>query len=259
MNVIAKFNYSKLDTRTSEFLQRKESNMREIVSKAYTDLGRELYEAQQELAGNNQYDGMFLRWLEYMNYPQRTAYELIDRYVERLRIPQEQVPIFEAMPISLSKAISAKSSESTSAKAQAKSEVLDGKIDTLKAYRERIAELESQAKQATEKAEQADSARQIAEEKAQQFEQLFGDQSIYDANVTRVTNGDAITYAVYSFQEDTRSLIEKYAHLTHFGREFDGMIDEGRVEYLKAIDSAMDFLNRMKRMLTQQDALIIEQ
>lgn len=89
---------------------------------------------------------------------------MIDRYVERLRIPQEQVPIFEAMPISLSKAISAKSSESTSAKAQAKSEVLDGKIDTLKAYRERIAELESQAKQATEKAEQADSARQIAEE-----------------------------------------------------------------------------------------------
>ena len=164
MNVIAKFNYSELDTRTSEFLQRKESNMREIVSKAYTDLGRELYEAQQELAGNNQYDGMFLRWLEYMNYPQRTAYELIDRYVERLRIPQEQVPIFEAMPISLSKAISAKSSESTSAKAQAKSEVLDGKIDTLKAYRERIAELESQAKRGYGKAEEAESARQIAEE-----------------------------------------------------------------------------------------------
>lgn len=158
------FDYAELDATTADFLRMKESNMREIVGKAYTDLGRELYEAQQELAGKNQYDGVFLRWLEYMNYPQRTAYELIDRYVERSRIPQEQVPVFEALPISLSKAISTKSSESTQAKSQAKVEVLNGDIDTLKAYRERIAELESQAKQATEKAEKAESARQIAEE-----------------------------------------------------------------------------------------------
>ena len=47
-----------------------------------------------------------------------------------------------------------------------------------------ITELESQAMQATEKAEQAESARQIAEEKAQRIEQVFGEQSMYDANCT---------------------------------------------------------------------------
>ncbi|MDW0112183.1 hypothetical protein QT711_03230 [Sporosarcina saromensis] len=125
---------------TAQFLRTKENNMREIVGKAYTELGRELAEARDRLAGSNQYDGVFGKWLSFMKYPQRTAYELINRYAELLRIPQEQVNTFEALPISLSKTISAKSAESTSAKAQAKEEVLSGEIDTLKKYQERISE-----------------------------------------------------------------------------------------------------------------------
>lgn len=156
------FDYAELDVTTAEFLRKKESNMREIVGKAYTDLGRELKEAQEALAKNGY--GCFGAWLRSIGVAKRTAYEWIDRYETFVRIPHNQREVFEDLPISLSKAISAKSSESTEAKSQAKVEVLNGDIDTLKAYRERIAELESQAKQATEKAEKAESARQIAEE-----------------------------------------------------------------------------------------------
>ncbi|ASN05301.1 hypothetical protein [Virgibacillus necropolis] len=142
------FDYNEIDATMADFLRKKETNIREIIGKAYTDLGRELKEAQDELAGSNQYDGVFLRWLAYMKYPQRTAYELINRYEELLRIPQEQVDTFEALPVSLSKTVSAKSAESTPAKAQVKSEVLAGEIATGKAYKDRIAELEGKASQA---------------------------------------------------------------------------------------------------------------
>ncbi|GGG08553.1 hypothetical protein GCM10010913_32890 [Paenibacillus aceti] len=92
--------------------------MREIVNRAYTDLGRELKEAQDTLAGKNQYNGLFVAWLDYMGYPRRTAYELINRYDELLRIPQNLRDTFEALPISLSKQISTPSAESTEPKRQ---------------------------------------------------------------------------------------------------------------------------------------------
>lgn len=164
MNEVEVFKYETLDVAISNFLREKESNIRDILSNAYQAVAKELYEAQQALAGKNQYDGLFHRWLAHIKYPPSSAYELIGVHKERLRITETQIKVFDTLPIGLAKTISTKSSESTPAKTQAKSEVLDGKIDTLKSYRDRITELESQAKQATEKAEQAESARQIAEE-----------------------------------------------------------------------------------------------
>lgn len=49
-NEVVIFDYNQLDINTAEFLQQKENNMREIVGKAYTELGRELKEAQERLA-----------------------------------------------------------------------------------------------------------------------------------------------------------------------------------------------------------------
>lgn len=163
MNEVAVFHYEQLDATTADFLRKKESNMRDIVSQAYTNLGRELKEAQDVLAKNGY--GCFQSWAESIGIKRNKVYDLIRRYETIIRISDEQTrELIEDLPVSLTYEIAKPSAESTKAKAQAKSEVLDGKIDTLKAYRERIAELESQAKQATEKAEQAESARQIAEE-----------------------------------------------------------------------------------------------
>lgn len=50
---------------------------REIVGKAYTDLGRELSEARDRLAGNNQYDGVFEKWLESIGMNRMQASRLI--------------------------------------------------------------------------------------------------------------------------------------------------------------------------------------
>lgn len=147
------FDYKQVDEQMAEFLRRKESNMREIVGKAYTDLGRELYEAQQELAGSR-YDGVFVRWYRYLGYADRTVYNLIDRFTELQKLQNgEDIKRFEELPVTLSYQISGGSSESTPAKAQAKAEVLAGNIDTLKEYRERIAELEGRAKQAERQAD----------------------------------------------------------------------------------------------------------
>ena len=150
---LTQFKYEQLDGDTAQFLRTKEANMREIVGKAYTELGRELTEAQQELAGSR-YDGVFVKWYRYLGYADRTVYNLIDRFTELQKLQNgEDIKRFEELPVTLSYQISGNSSESTPAKTQAKSEVLSGGIATLKEYRERIKELERKAEQAEQQAE----------------------------------------------------------------------------------------------------------
>lgn len=169
-NEIAEFKYETLDDSTADFLRKKESNMREIVGKAYTELGRELAEAQDKLSKNGY--GCFEKWCESIGFNRMQANRLIQRY-SLVTNCYEQKDIIEDLPVSLSYEIAKPSAESTIAKSQAKAEVLDGKIDTLKAYKQRIQELETQAQLAEEKRKQAEllaeSARKDAEIKERQL------------------------------------------------------------------------------------------
>lgn len=255
-NEIAEFKYETLDDSTAEFLRKKESNMREIVGKAYTELGRELKEAQAELSKNGY--GCFEKWCESIGFNRMQANRLIQRY-SLVTNCYEQKDIIEDLPVSLSYEIAKPSAESTPAKSQAKAEVLDGKIDTLKAYKQRIQELETQAQLAEEKRKQAESMAETARNELDKVKEVYGEPSIFTDGAKRVTNGDAVTYAVFAFQEDTRELIEKYSYLTHFKREFDNMIDEGKEAYIDAIDSAMHFLQTFKQSLLTKEATIINQ
>lgn len=72
------FNYAQLDGVTASFLQLKESSMREIVGKAYTELGRELTEAQDELAKHRY--GCFEEWYTSLGFKKDRVYSLINRY-----------------------------------------------------------------------------------------------------------------------------------------------------------------------------------
>ena len=99
-NEITQFKYEQLDGETADFLRQKESNMREIVGKAYTELGKELYEAQQELAGSR-YDGVFEQWYTYLGWKKRTVYNLIDRFTE-VQLLHDQKTTFEELPVTLS-------------------------------------------------------------------------------------------------------------------------------------------------------------
>lgn len=98
---------------------------------------------------------------------------------------------------------------------------------------------------------------QSAEAELLRYRELFGDVSMYQGHTTRVTNGDAVTYAVYEFSEDVRNFIEKYSHLTHFVGEFNGMIDDGKKEYLSSIRSMQLFMSRINKMLETNEGQII--
>ncbi len=81
---ITTFDYGQLDGKTAEFLRSKERNMREIVGKAYTELGRELKEAQDALSKRGY--GCFEEWYTAMGFRRQNVYRLIDRY-EKLILP----------------------------------------------------------------------------------------------------------------------------------------------------------------------------
>src|SRR5690625_2016138 len=166
---ITQFKYEQLDESTADFLRQKESNMRQIVGKAYTELGKELYEAQQRLASHNKYEGVFVKWCGYLGFTMKQVYRLIDRYNLLTNCQNsEQKEFLEDLPVSLAYEISGKSSESTPEKAQAKSEVLAGDIASLKEYRERIKELERKAEQAEQEAEvHRNLSERLAEEREQ--------------------------------------------------------------------------------------------
>ncbi|WP_248928987.1 hypothetical protein [Paenibacillus hamazuiensis] len=77
---VNEFNYGQLDASTADFLRKKETNMREIVGKAYTDLGRELKEAQDALASHDKYRGVFEKWYTSLGWSKEPVYRLIRRY-----------------------------------------------------------------------------------------------------------------------------------------------------------------------------------
>ncbi|MCA1184795.1 hypothetical protein [Bacillus licheniformis] len=286
-NEIETFKYEQLDESTAKFLRVKENNMREVVGKAYTELGRELKEAQEHLAKNG--CGCFQTWAESIGFKRNKAYDLIRRYEMIVRISDgQQISIIEDLPVSLTYEIARPSAESTEPKRQAKQAVLNGEVKTLKEYRELLAEKEA-AEAALKKAEsqrgQAEREADILRDKLERVEEaepeirteyvevktpdpellaenerykeLFGDISMYEGRTTRVTNGDAITYTVREFSEDVRKFVEKYGHLTHFVREFNEMIDEGKEEYRKSIHAMLTLMNSIQRAMNEKEAIII--
>ncbi|MGN9867385.1 hypothetical protein [Bacillus swezeyi] len=281
-NEIETFSYKQLDDSTAEFLRNKENRMREIVGKAYTDLGRELKEAQDELAKNRY--GCFEEWCETLGINRKAANRLIQRYNLIVTNCHSKTSLLEDLPVSLTYEIARPSAESTEPKRQAKQAVLNGEVKTLKEYRELLAEkeaAEAALKQAESQREQAEREAGILRDKLERVEEsepeirteyvedpellaenerykeLFGDISMYEGRTTRVTNGDAITYTVREFSEDVRKFVEKYGHLTHFVREFNEMIDEGKEEYRKSIHAMLTLMNSIQRAMNEKEAIII--
>ncbi|WP_144461696.1 hypothetical protein [Bacillus subtilis] len=135
------FKYDLVDQSTAEFLRQKEFNMREIVGKAYTDLGRELKEAQDRLSSHNKYKGEFEKWLHHIGMNREQANRLIRRFDLVTNCDDEQADLLEDLPVSLTYEIARPSAESTESKKQAKEAVLNGEVKTLKEYKELEAKL----------------------------------------------------------------------------------------------------------------------
>lgn len=92
--------YKGLPDNLTTFLRNKESNMREIVGKAYTELGRELSEARDRIAGSNQYDGVFEKWYTTLGFNRKMVNRLIQRY-ELVVTNCHKQDLIEDLPVSL--------------------------------------------------------------------------------------------------------------------------------------------------------------
>lgn len=134
---------------------------------------------------------------------------------------------------------------------------LEREKDAERSERERLEDELEKAPKIEVRTEYVEVKDEIAERKLQRYEELFGDVSMYEGKTTRVTNGDAITYTVFEFSEDVRKFIEKYGHLTHFAREFNEMIGEGKSEYRKAIEDMVRFMGAIERNLNEEETIII--
>ncbi|AOA54442.1 MULTISPECIES: hypothetical protein [Bacillus] len=139
--LLTEFKYDLVDQSTADFLKQKEFNMREIVGKAYTKLGRELKEAQEHLASHNKYQGVFEKWFRSIGLKRDAVWRLINRYDLIANCDNIEKGLLEDLPVSLTYEIAKPSSESTESKKQAKKAVLNGEVKTLKEYKELEAKL----------------------------------------------------------------------------------------------------------------------
>ena len=276
-----KFNYGELDANTADFLRKKESNMREIVGKAYTELGKELYEAQQKLAKQgSKYEGVFEKWYTSIGFKRQKVYDLINRY-NLLRNLEEvsEIELIEDLPVSLTYEIAKPSAESTPAKAAAKQAVLDGDITTRKEYLDLIKKLEDEErrrKEQEQRAQQAEAERDIArkseqiairqaeeladkppeikteikyvevkdelaEKELEKYRNMFGDISLYENEGTKITNVQELTSKLMLFNKDVRRLLERFAHLEHYKDDITVISGEAREDFESSIKALEKF------------------
>jgi hypothetical protein len=237
------FDYGQLDDETAGFLRQKEYKMRMIVGKAYTELGRELKEAQDELARRGY--GCFEAWYVALGFKRQTVYRLIERY-DNLILPNwEKRDLIEDLPVSLTYEIAAPSAESTEPKRKAKQAVLNGDVKTLKEYRELVARLE----QAEERARRAEQERDEALESAQVLRDTLESMQEQPQPVREVRTGTEISGRSLEFSAAVRDFIKKYSFLIHFDAEFASMNELTAKEYETAIDGMYDFLDALSKRL----------
>ena len=148
------FDYTALDQQTTNFLKQKESVMGEIVGKAYTELGCQLKEAQDELSKHGY--GCFEEWYVSLGFKKQSVYNYMNRY-ELIVQQLDKRDMIEEMPKNLVYEIA-----KPSADPELKQQVLDGKITTNKQYKD----LEKQLKQ-------AESEKQTALNERYHYEKLW--------------------------------------------------------------------------------------
>lgn len=168
------FDYSILDSKTTNFLKEKENNMKNIVNNASERLGKELYEAQQNLSKKGY--GCFEEWYTSLGFKKQSVYNYINRYsfVQSLD-DQKQIETFQELSPSLQNEVSKKSANPEVNKA-----VFNGNVKTHKEYKDLEKQLkqeqqakreaEQRAKQAKAQAENAIKSEQAAIRRLEELE-----------------------------------------------------------------------------------------
>ena len=232
--------------------------MREIVGKAYTELGRELKEARDRLAGNR-YDGVFGKWLDYVGMNRQQAGRLIQRY-ELVVTNCDSGDLLENLPVSLTYDIAKPSAESTPEKAQAKAEVLAGEITTGKAYKERIKQLEKERdieRKERERLEQENE--ELSNNMAEEFDEIKKENETlkrkYGEEGARVIDDKERVGFYQEFANDLDYVMKKYGSIIFDGEDLKrfGNTD---VEYAEKVNEFNDFWKKYVRTVMSEQTII---
>ncbi len=143
--IAEKFNYAVLTAELGDYLRHKEEQLRNEYMNFTANCGRIFAEAQEKLAGDNQYNGLFEKWFTAMGFAKKTVYRMISVYNFRsCQIDTSKgQEFFDALPKTLQADISA-----PSAPPELVEQVMNGDITTHKEY----IELKKQLDEAQEKA-----------------------------------------------------------------------------------------------------------
>jgi hypothetical protein len=158
---VLNFDYSKLDKKISVYLKQKETNIRRILGETIKELGKELKEAQEILAGSNQYDGVFEKWYTSMGFTKRTVYNYINYFNFLVVQPLHKQNLVETLPKKLVYEVA-----KPTANPDLKKRVLKGEITSLKKYREMKAELNINSKKLEESEMQIQKLRDLLHEES---------------------------------------------------------------------------------------------
>lgn len=126
------FEYESLgDAILKRELQEKEKTLKDIFSRAYTQMGKTLKEAQDLLSSHDKTKGIFEAWYTSLGFKKDSVYRLISRFNLLANCEEREKDIIEIIPISLAYEISKSSCPSL-----LKENVLKGKIKNLKEFKE---------------------------------------------------------------------------------------------------------------------------
>lgn len=135
------FNYAVLSAEMGDYLRRKEEQLKNEYMNFTANCGRIFAEAQEKLAGSNQYNGMFEKWITAMGFKKDTVYRMIN--VFNFRSSQiattEHAQLFDSLSKSLQYEVA-----KPSAPPQLVEQVMNGDITTHKEYIELKKQLEAQ-------------------------------------------------------------------------------------------------------------------
>lgn len=137
--IAEKFNYAVLTAELGDYLRHKEEQLRNEYMNFTANCGRIFAEAQEKLAGDNQYNGMFEKWITSMGFKKSTVYEMIK--IHQFRSSEirttEQAQLFDSLSKSLQYEVA-----KPSAPPELVEQVMNGDIATHKEYIKLKKELE---------------------------------------------------------------------------------------------------------------------
>ena len=141
------FDYSKLDTKTSDFLKQRVENMHSIAENTRYRMGRELAAAQEKLAHN--YQGTFVKWFKSLGLNKNDVYFWINEYKFSKNLENSQQAINFGNASKMLKRDVMKKSTSEEARQAA----LNGDIKTHKEYKALEAKLKQREQELADRDE----------------------------------------------------------------------------------------------------------